>query len=249
MKVILLDKEEAQEFFKQWGIISHVCYNSSIKNAKNIGKTCLTSGHFSGSRAFYFKFHISGISRITSLQLNRHEVGVVKNQASQQYIDQSNLRIVIPKELDDFKPKILQLYTQIQTLYGDMLNCGISRDAARYILPEGIETEGVWCFTLEALINFMHKRLCSRASNEIRTLAKNIRKAVLEVLPELQEYLVPQCEYLLWCPESKSCGKYPSKEERLHPSKKEYLYSSKKECRGKPKGEHIENCNCRLTEL
>ena len=33
-------------------------------------------------------------------------------------------------------------------------------------------------------------------------------------IDELEEYLVPECEYLLWCPEGKSsCGKAPTKKE------------------------------------
>ena len=40
-----------------------------------------------------------------------------------------------------------------------------------------------------------------------------IKKEVLEVLPELSDVLVPQCKYLMWCPETHGCGGYPSKKE------------------------------------
>jgi hypothetical protein len=40
-----------------------------------------------------------------------------------------------------------------------------------------------------------------------------MRDAALEILPELKEYLVPQCQYLLWCPEEHGCGAYPSRNE------------------------------------
>ena len=60
----------------------------------------------------------------------------------------------------------------------------------------------------------MHKRLCSRSQWEIRELARMMRDEVLEVLPKLKDELVPTCEYLLWCPEGKSCcGKAPTKDE------------------------------------
>ncbi len=225
MRVELINRKEVADFFKEWGKVSRVCYNTPEERAEAVGKSCLENGHYSGSRAFYFKFHISGISRLMSLQLNRHEVGVVKNQASQQFIPQQGFRTIIPAELDDFRERISDIYLRTTVLYEDMINCGVSRNAARYILPEGTITEGVWCFTLEALINFIHKRLCSRASSEIRTLAKELRRVVVEVVPELETKLVPQCEYLLWCPETKSCGRYPSREEVR------------------------ENSNCRLQEL
>jgi len=39
-----------------------------------------------------------------------------------------------------------------------------------------------------------------------------MREAVLEVAPYLEDSLVPECDYLLWCPEDKCCGKRPTKE-------------------------------------
>ena len=68
-------------------------------------------------------------------------------------------------------------------------------------------------FTLEALIHFMHKRLCVRADEPIRMVAKLMRDEVLKVQPEYKELLVAQCESMLYCPEKHSCHRYPSKEE------------------------------------
>ena len=65
---------------------------------------------------------------------------------------------------------------------------------------------------IEALIHFCHTRLCVRTEDIHRELARAIRNATLEILPELKDILVPNCQYLLWCPESKGCGAYPTKE-------------------------------------
>ena len=63
-------------------------------------------------------------------------------------------------------------------------------------------------------MHFMNKRLCTRSQWEIREVAKLMKEEVLKALPELEEYLVPECENLLWCPEGKSsCGKVPTKKE------------------------------------
>ena len=69
----------------------------------------------------------------------------------------------------------------------------------------------VFCLDIEALIHLMHKRLCVRTEDVFRQLAIMIKKEVLEVLPELSDVLVPQCQYLMWCPESHGCGIHPSK--------------------------------------
>ena len=69
-------------------------------------------------------------------------------------------------------------------------------------------------FDIEALIHFMHKRLCTRADEPIRQVARLMRKEVLAVEPRYSEFLVPQCQALMYCPEKHgSCGAYPSKEE------------------------------------
>ena len=60
----------------------------------------------------------------------------------------------------------------------------------------------------------MHKRLCSRAEDIIRQLAVEMKKEVIKILPNLESRLVPECQYLLWCPEGKkTCGAYPTKKE------------------------------------
>lgn len=223
MKVNLINPNEIQNLFNNWGEFSCTCYNTPKKYAKNVGKSCMGSGHFSGSRCEYFKFEISGISRACSLQLNRHTEGVVLNQQSQRYVDMNNASFVIPPSVDkneEAKELYLKLveeskntYKQIQEL---LISAGKTKEQAnedaRFSLLESCETCGTWGFTLEALIHFMNVRLCSRSQWEIRKLAQLIRTSVLEILPELREYLVPQCENLLYCPEHKSCGRKQSKE-------------------------------------
>ena len=58
----------------------------------------------------------------------------------------------------------------------------------------------------------MHKRLCVRSDAPIRQVAKLMRDEVLSVESRYAEYLVPQCQAMMYCPEHKSCGAYPSKE-------------------------------------
>ena len=66
----------------------------------------------------------------------------------------------------------------------------------------------------------MNIRLCVRTEDVHRKLAIAMKKAVLEVLPELKDDLVPQCQYLLWCPENKKDCAYPPKKELIEKLKK-----------------------------
>ena len=81
------------------------------------------------------------------------------------------------------------------------------------MLPIGVACNLTMGFTVEALINFMHKRLCTRADAPIRKVAQEMRKAVLEIEPRYEELLVPQCVAMMYCPEKHGCGAYPSKDE------------------------------------
>lgn len=224
MKVELINKEEVKDLFKHWGETACQCYNTPIKFADKVGKACFKDGHYSGSRTEFFKFKIKGISRACSLQLNRHTVGVVLNQQSQRYVDMSNQSFVVPntifnndQAMKEFNKAIRQSSESYATIRQILLDSGLSKEKAnqdaRYALLESCETSGVWGFTLEALINLANKRLCVRSQWEIRELTKAIVDEVIDVLPELKDKLVSQCKANLYCPESKSCGAYPTREE------------------------------------
>ena len=88
-----------------------------------------------------------------------------------------------------------------------------ANDLMRTMLPIGIKSKVLIGLTLEALIHFMHKRLCVRADEPIRQVAKLMKDEVLKVQPEYKELLVPQCKAMMYCPEKHSCGAYPSRKE------------------------------------
>ena len=117
-----------------------------------------------------------------------------------------------------------QAYEQnIQSWYSmireEMIKQGITgekaNDLMRTLLPIGVETKLRIGFDIEALIHFMHKRLCVRADKPIQQVAKLMRDEVLSVEPRYAEYLVPQCQAMMYCPEHKGCGAYPSKEDAM----------------------------------
>lgn len=223
MKVEIINKEELVDIFKNWGEFACECYNTPTKFAEKVGKHCFKSEHYSGSRCEYIKFKITGISRACSLQLNRHNIGVVINQVSQRYVDMRTSKFIVPPQIEK-NPKAYELYCDLMQksketyleIQEELIKNGRTKEQAnedaRFSLLESCETSGVWGFTLEALTHFMNKRLCSRSQWEIRQLANEMKKAVLEVMPELKEVLVPHCQQLLWCPEGdKCCGAYPTR--------------------------------------
>lgn len=223
MNVTILNPDHAKELFYWWGMASKVCYDTKTNNPAAIGKHCMKSGHFSGSRSQYILFQIDDCPRFTIDQAVRHEDGVMKNVQSFRYVDKHSFAYEIPEEIKD-NDYLLQRYHKhmIETinLYSDIQNYVFSKtgsneranESSRYLLPMATHASFVFGLTIEALIHFCNTRLCMRAEDKIRELAILMRDKTLEILPNLKNKLVPNCQALLWCPEGvKSCGAYPTK--------------------------------------
>ena len=224
IKVELLNPEEVKNFIKNHGIFACECYQTPEKFAERVGLSCLKEGHTSGSRADMFKFRIHA-PRYTCDQIMRHSVGTAINCQSQRYVDMDdNFSIYIPPKVEDdiilkqvyqeYEDECRNRYKNIR----DLMNCceitgEQANDLMRTMLPIGVACNLTMGFTIEALIHFMHKRLCLRADEPIRKVAMEMREAVLEAEPRYAEFLVPQCKSLMYCPEKHGCGMYPNKKD------------------------------------
>lgn len=224
-KVELANKLEVKDFVKKHGEFAAVCYDTPIEKAESVGKHCLQSGHLSGSRHLYFVFRISCVPRSLIDQLVRHDVGVVKNVQSLRYVDKGEaVNIFIAPQIAsnaDAKVAIMAVENYINYQYKNIKETFAYTDMvqeelnqlARTIIPIGIESACSFAVNLEGLINLANKRLCTRAELPIRTLVKKMVDLVIEQEPLYAPYLVPQCEKLGYCPESKSCGRKDKKHE------------------------------------
>lgn len=223
MKVEILNPEEVKNILSDWSKMSCVCYDSTIKNPEAIGKHCLKSGHMSGGRTTYIMFKITDVGRKEVDQIVRHEAGVVKNAQSFRYVNKDNFAYDIPDEIIDNEDLVqeycdcmnhcMHIYSTIQSY---VLSQGRTQERAneqaRYVLPMATKTSVCIGFTFEALEHFMNMRLCARTEDRTRQIAQEMKKKVVEIIPWAEQYLVPNCQKNLWCPEgSQSCGAYPTK--------------------------------------
>jgi flavin-dependent thymidylate synthase len=224
IRVELLNPEEVKNFIRNHGVFACQCYMTPEKYAEKVGMSCLREGHTSGSRADMFKFRIY-CPRYCADQIMRHSVGTAINCQSQRYVDMDdNFSIYVPPKVmaddmlrqvyEDFEYECKKKYNQVRLLMEDRGVKGEkANDLMRTMLPIGVGCNLTMGFTVEALIHFMHKRLCVRADEPIRQVAKLMREVVLEVEPRYEELLVPQCKNLMYCPEKHSCHLYPSRKE------------------------------------
>jgi thymidylate synthase (FAD) len=252
MQVKILNPERTQEIFKSWGEFATTCYNTPKEFSEKVGRGCFNNSHFSGSRTEYIKFEITGIDRGVAEQAMRHEIGVrcqpfientydenpeniIKNMQSFRYVDKDDFEYVTPNRIL-YNAEACRIYKNammeinkarkeiVKALLTEGVDSGVAVEEANYIIPRGATTALTIAFTPEALIHYMHKRLCKRAQYFHRVLALEMKKEVEKVIPDLAERLVPECEFLLWCPEGKkSCGAKPNREEL------EYLLNNRRD--------------------
>ncbi len=111
---------------------------------------------------------------------------------------------------------IKSCYQDLQRLFAiDGILGEKANEDIRFILPNACCTSIDVSMDFRNLCHFMNERLCTRAQWEIREVANQMRKCVIEVFPEAQKMLVPKCEThnIPYCPEYKGCGKHkPLKE-------------------------------------
>lgn len=216
MQVKIINKSE--NIIDTMYVAARTCYSSEspidIKindNPFKLTKKVLDSGHKSIAEHIMFTFAVEGISRSCSHQLVRHR-HCCFSQQSQRYVNMANVEFVVPyglkKEEND---KIGALINQTMKAYNELIASGVKQEDARAILPNCCTTNLVMTCNLRELMHICNLRLCTRAQKEIRELVQLMVNEVIKIVPELTEYLVPNCERLGFCPEHNGCGRKPSR--------------------------------------
>ena len=177
------------------------------------------SGHTSTFEHVSFTFGIDGLSRVASHQLVRHRMASFSQQ-SQRYVKMSPdpEAVVIPPSVQA-DPEAMKLYTDSvrhsQETYRALIEMGITKEDARFILPHGHTTRLVLTMNARELHHFFSLRLCRRAQWEIHELARKMLVLCREKAPVLFEKSGPSCIFGK-CEEARTCGKpYIDMEELL----------------------------------
>lgn len=75
------------------------------------------------------------------------------------------------------------------------------------IAPRNTPVNMILDVNAEELMVIANKRLCNKAAKTTRMVTRLMCLEALNKTPELEELLVPMCEYLHECPEMRGCGK------------------------------------------
>lgn len=184
--------------------------NSEMESVGRFINMLNESGHGSPFEHVSFTFGIEGVSRALTHQLVRHRIASY-SQKSQRYVNESNFDYVIPHDIevnDEARYLFEKTMEDLQKSYDKLVELGISKESARYLLPNACETKIVVTMNARSLFNFFNHRCCLRAQSEIREMAYAMLKEVKKVAPEIFKNAGAHCKILGYCPEGKCHADY-----------------------------------------
>lgn len=183
------------------------------EDVQRILRTVILKNHHSVLEHVNFTFAISGVSRVLTHQLIRHRIASY-SQLSQQRTDSSYLKFTIPPEINH-DPELAEEYKSMmihcRELYRRLIECGISRNSARYVLPSGFTTRILVTMNARSLFNLLAQRECEVEEWEFREVAHLMHAKLMKVAPDIFRFAGPPCETYGFCPEGKKgykCSHY-----------------------------------------
>ena len=173
-----------------------ICRNTA--RSMGILERALEAGHDSLLEHASFMFEISDISRSLSHQLVRHRIASFAQQ-SQRCVALKQAALdwyTVPPKIAENKDAVNIFHTLMEADrqgYQALLNAGISKEDARYLLPNAANTKLMSTLNARSLHNFFALRCCKRAQWEIQDLANEMLRQVKLVAPVLFAKAGKQC--------------------------------------------------------
>jgi thymidylate synthase (FAD) len=226
MKIELLDGTTENPLQKM-GYNAGVCWAAPLDDAEKNRKraiSCIKAGHGRVLEYVDVEMVISGASARCLRELYTHIGGSpTRLQSSTRYVsEEQGFGYYIPPKIEnniELKPIYEDGMELIQKTYNALMARKATKEDAANLLPLGMESKMVWKINLRALINFMNRRLCTRALKEIRDLSVEIKNQLAAKNEEwawiADNLFVPTCEIykyrnpnLVFCPEQQCCGRH-----------------------------------------
>jgi thymidylate synthase (FAD) len=188
------------------GSPSEIMKKMDPETAKRLIKRVTGYGHASVIEHASFTFSIEGVSRAMTHQLVRHRIASYTQQ-SQRYVTYDTLeKYVTPESISsnvDAKKVFDEALERISETYQKLLELKISKEDARFILPNAAKTNIIVTMNTRELRHFFNLRCCARAQWEIREVAVEMLRQAKKAAPVLFEDCGPTCVELGFCTEGK----------------------------------------------
>lgn len=178
-------------------------------NDEAVLRRVLNMGHLSVLEHFSATFGISGISRVTEVQLVRHRVASYSIKSGRYTTLGDDYEVVIPKSLVGTSYRTF--VEMAHQLYKNAVKNGVPAEDARYLLPQATATQAMVTMNARELLHFFGERCCTCAQWEIRGVANKMLNICQTQFPSLFVGAGAKCLRDNVCREwhTKWCGKAP----------------------------------------
>lgn len=172
----------------------------------------MTTPHTTLRRMNYITVAINGLSTKCVSQLRTHAKRLTFLSTSTQYsayTEHGAKNCVFPTNDEKIVTRLANMYDFILARYAEMIEDGIDKDVASYILPQGLRKSLIISGNLDDWQYVMQTRLCHRNSEETQYVMKLIYNKIKDVAGEQWvKGMLPMCCTKYGCQEGKkSCGR------------------------------------------
>lgn len=145
----------------------------------------LSYGHESIAEHCSATFLVEHVSRVCEVEQVRHRIASYSIRAGK--VTGGYIRIILPPSLKglydndlEFREVLLQYHDTLLELKGMMDDRGIDRREQRYLFPQGTETAFMLTMNFREINNYFTQRMCETAQWEIKELAWDMYRILLE---------------------------------------------------------------------
>ena len=185
-------------------VISRAAGTSWGKNdiSKKRVETCINRGHLSVLEHVCVTWKISDISRSCSHQLVRHRLASYTEKSLRYTEPQEGDWYVIPEVLKDhpYSEAYKTFMDSAETLYFELLDHGVKKEDARFLLPLATKTEITVTMNLREFLHFYDLRSDKKAQWEIREMADEMFDTLREYSSDwawlLETYMLSKQKYV-----------------------------------------------------
>ena len=193
----------------------HMAYVARVSNPKNqdndkfswLLKYCIKHGHWSVFEQAYMTVEIN-TTRGIAAQILRHR-SFTYQEFSQRYADSNLLgEIELPElrrqddknrqnSIDDLEPEMVEkfnrqmntLFSSAFGLYNQMLQAGVAKECARFVLPLATPTRIYMTGSCRSWIHYINLRSAHGTQKEHMDIANGCKKIFVENFPSVSEAL------------------------------------------------------------
>ncbi len=193
----------------------HMAYVARVSNPKNqdndkfsgLLKYCIKHGHWSVFEQAYMTVEIN-TTRGIAAQILRHR-SFTYQEFSQRYADSNLLgEIELPElrrqddknrqnSIDDLEPEMVEkfnrqmntLFSSAFGLYNQMLQAGVAKECARFVLPLATPTRIYMTGSCRSWIHYVNLRSAHGTQKEHMDIANGCKKIFVENFPSVSEAL------------------------------------------------------------